>query len=185
MNLLFLNKNNSQNHLQKVKKSNIIKIKVKWSRQCEGEKMSNIADLIEEYILRRLASEQNRKVELRRTDIADKICCAPSQISYVLNTRFTLKKGFVVESRRGLGGFIRIAQVPLDFIYQDMLDKIDEDTELDEIQLMVRYLLKRQLIQTREAAIVMQFFTFAYDKLEVAERIHMIRSVFLTLANFS
>ena len=56
--------------------------------------MSNIADLIEEYILRRLAEQQNGQVELRRTDIADEISCAPSQISYVLNTRFTHDKGF-------------------------------------------------------------------------------------------
>ncbi len=63
--------------------------------------MSNIADLIEAYILRQLATQQDGKVELRRTDIADEISCAPSQISYVLSTRFTQDKGFVVESRRG------------------------------------------------------------------------------------
>ena len=73
--------------------------------------MSNIADLIEAYILRQLAAQQDGRVELRRTDLADEISCAPSQISYVLSTRFTPAKGFVVESRRGLGGFIRIAQV--------------------------------------------------------------------------
>ena len=74
--------------------------------------MSNIADLIEAYIRQQLAQQQDGKVELRRTDIADKISCAPSQISYVLSTRFTQDKGFVVESRRGLGGFIRIVQIP-------------------------------------------------------------------------
>ena len=51
--------------------------------------MSNIADMIESYILRQLASRQDGQVELRRTDIADEISCAPSQISYVLSTRFT------------------------------------------------------------------------------------------------
>ena len=97
--------------------------------------MSNIADLIEEYILRRLAEQQNGKVELRRTDIADEISCAPSQISYVLSTRFTQDKGFVVESRRGLGGFIRIVQVPLqNLIYQDMLGKVNEETQYAEVQ---------------------------------------------------
>ena len=91
--------------------------------------MSNIADLIEEYILRQLAQQQDGKVELRRTDIADQISCAPSQISYVLSTRFTHDKGFVVESRRGLGGYIRIVQVPLkNLVYEDMLGKIHEDT---------------------------------------------------------
>lgn len=54
--------------------------------------LSNIADLIEAYILRQLAAKQDGKVELRRTDIADEISCAPSQISYVLSTRFTPAK---------------------------------------------------------------------------------------------
>ena len=89
--------------------------------------LSNIADLIEAYILRQLAAKQDGKVELRRTDIADEISCAPSQISYVLSTRFTPAKGFAVESRRGLGGYIRIVQVPLkNLVYQDMMDKITE-----------------------------------------------------------
>lgn len=148
--------------------------------------MSNIADLIEEYILRRLSAQQNRKVELRRTDIADEISCAPSQISYVLSTRFTLDKGFLVESRRGLGGFIRIAQCPIqNLIYQEILDKIDETTEIQEVQSMVRYLLQHQLIQSREAALIMQVATTAYEKLLPADRVQLIQSVFLTLENFT
>ena len=73
--------------------------------------VSNIADLIEAYILRQLAAKQDGKVELRRPDIADEISCAPSQISYVLSTRFTLDRGYLVESRRGAGGFVRIARL--------------------------------------------------------------------------
>ena len=148
--------------------------------------MSNIADLIEEYILRRLSAQQSRKVELRRTDIADAISCAPSQISYVLSTRFTLDKGFLVESRRGLGGFIRIAQGPIqNLIYQEILDKIDETTEIQEVQSMVRYLLQHQLIQSREAALIMQVATTAYEKLLPEDRVQLIQSVFLTLENFT
>ena len=112
--------------------------------------LSNIADLIEEYILRRLAAEKNGQLELRRTEVADEISCAPSQISYVLSTRFTHGKGFVVESRRGLGGFIRIAQVPLqNIIYQDMIHKINEETTLGSVQSMVRYLVQHQMIAHR------------------------------------
>ena len=96
--------------------------------------MSNIADLIEEYILRRLAAEEGGQVELRRTDIAGEISCAPSQISYVLSTRFTKDKGFVVKSRRGLGGYIKIFQIPLkNLVYQDMLQKITVDTEFETV----------------------------------------------------
>jgi len=148
--------------------------------------MSNIADLIEEYILRQLAAQQNGKVELRRTDIADEISCAPSQISYVLSTRFTQDKGFVVESRRGLGGFIRIAQVPItNLIYQDMLGKIHEETKFVEVQSMVRYLLQHQFISTREAALMMQVITNAYEKMDVKDRVHIIKAMFMTLENFS
>ena len=148
--------------------------------------MSNIADLIEEYILRRLAEQQTGQVELRRTDIAEEISCAPSQISYVLNTRFTQDKGFAVESRRGLGGFIRIVRVPLQhIIYQDMLDKIDEDTDFVEIKAMFRYLLQHQLISSREGALLMQSAVTAYEKMAPADRVKFLRLLFVTLAEFS
>ena len=149
--------------------------------------MSNIADMIESYILRQLASRQDGQVELRRTEIADEISCAPSQISYVLSTRFTQDKGFVVESRRGLGGFIRIVQVPLrDLVYQDMLSKIDEDTDMETVQSMVRYLAQHGMVETREAALLMQMVTglFHSETLAAKERVQMLKTMILTLENF-
>ena len=144
--------------------------------------MSNIADLIEDYILRRLAAEQNRKVELKRSDIADEISCAPSQISYVLSTRFTQDKGFVVESRRGLGGFIRIGRVPLqDLIYQDILAKIT----FEDFKNIVHYLYKREIIKKREAALMLQTLSVVFDKLEPEDRAELMKSLILTLANFA
>ena len=149
--------------------------------------MSNIADMIESYILRQLATRQDGQVELRRTDIADEISCAPSQISYVLSTRFTQDKGFVVESRRGLGGFIRIVQVPLrDLVYQDMLSKINEETNMETVQSMVRYLVQHGMVETREAALLMQMVTglFHSETLAAKERVQMLKTMMLTLENF-
>lgn len=149
--------------------------------------MSNIADMIESYILRQLATRQDGQVELRRTDIADEISCAPSQISYVLSTRFTQDKGFVVESRRGLGGFIRIVQVPLrDLVYRDMLSKINEETTMETVQSMVRYLVQHGMVETREAALLMQMVTglFHSETLAAEERVHMLKTMILTLENF-
>lgn len=147
---------------------------------------SNIADLIEEYILRRLAEQQNNQVELRRTDIAGEISCAPSQISYVLNTRFTHDKGFAVESRRGLGGFIRIVRVPMkDIIYQDMLDKINEETSFEEIQSMVRYLIQHKMITTREGALILQSVSCSYEGMDVENRVKLLKTIFVTLLHFS
>ncbi|EJO22909.1 firmicute transcriptional repressor of class III stress [Selenomonas sp. oral taxon 138 str. F0429] len=149
--------------------------------------MSNIADMIESYILRQLATRQDGQVELRRTEIADEISCAPSQISYVLSTRFTQDKGFVVESRRGLGGFIRIVQVPLrDLVYQDMLSKINEETDMETVQSMVRYLAQHGMVETREAALLMQVVTglFHSETLAAKERVQMLKTMILTLENF-
>ena len=149
--------------------------------------MSNIADMIESYILRQLASRQDGQVELRRTEIADEISCAPSQISYVLSTRFTQDKGFVVESRRGLGGFIRIVQVPLrDLVYQDMLSKINEEMDMETVQSMVRYLTQHGMVEKREAALLMQVVTglFHSETLAAKERVQMLKTMILTLENF-
>lgn len=148
--------------------------------------MSNIADLIEEYILRQLAAQSDGRVELRRNDIANKISCAPSQISYVLNTRFTQDKGFEVESRRGFGGYIRIVQVPIQrLIYQDMIDKIDDDTPFESVQSMAKYLLQHEFVTNREAALLMQAVSFAYDKMEPHDRTECLHALFSTLEKFS
>ena len=143
--------------------------------------MSNIADLIEAYILRQLAAQQDGTVELRRTDIADKISC-------VLSTRFTPAKGFNVESRRGLGGYIRIVQVPdSNMVYQEILEKMDEDTPIAAVQNAVHYLLQHEMITTREASLMMQFVTGLYNSPTLAdeERVHLLKAMFMTLANLS
>lgn len=148
--------------------------------------MSNIADMIEDYILTKLAEEQTGQIDLRRTDIADKISCAPSQISYVLNTRFTHDKGFSVESRRGLGGYIRVVRVPLKhIIYQDMLDKITLESTQEEIKAMLQYLIRHEMISTRECALLLQTVKAAYEQMQPEVRTKLIRALFSTLVELS
>ncbi len=69
----------------------------------------NTSDLIESYIKKFL--EKNEMIEIRRIELADLFNCVPSQINYVINTRFTIQRGYLVESKRGGGGYIRIAKV--------------------------------------------------------------------------
>jgi transcriptional regulator CtsR len=81
--------------------------------------MPNLADFIEEYLMGLFAATHDQTVEIQRQEMARKFNCAPSQINYVLDTRFTPERGYVVESRRGGGGFIRIVQVsqlPIDWL---------------------------------------------------------------------
>lgn len=75
--------------------------------------MRSIADSIERY-LKTLLAENMGQIEVRRKELARRFKCVPSQINYVLATRFTVRHGFIVESRRGGGGYVRIIRVPID-----------------------------------------------------------------------
>ena len=74
--------------------------------------MRNIADAIEQFIISELFANEQDRVDVKRSQLAEKLSCAPSQITYTLTTRFTPERGYEVESKRGNGGFIRIIRLP-------------------------------------------------------------------------
>lgn len=74
-------------------------------------KNKNMSDIIEEYLKKVLQESEN--IEIRRSEVADRFQCVPSQINYVINTRFTPQKGYHVESKRGGGGYIRIMKLEI------------------------------------------------------------------------
>ena len=155
--------------------------------------LNNKADIVENYIRDRLAEQAQGWIELSRTELADKISCAPSQISYVLSTRFTHEKGFIVESRRGMGGYIRVtiinnAELEKNLIYTDMITRIEDTTPFEVVRLMIRILVKKKFITEREGEIVAQtvlnFYRSESEKqMTSAERAKLTRSIFATLAN--
>ncbi len=71
--------------------------------------MANISNLIEQFLLQLFADGDN--VSISRNELADYFSCAPSQINYVLMTRFTPARGYVIESRRGGGGYISLTRL--------------------------------------------------------------------------
>ena len=75
--------------------------------------MRLLSDSIEDFIKALMEDEQDQQqaIELRRNELAEHFQCAPSQINYVLATRFTPDHGYVIESRRGGGGYIRIMRL--------------------------------------------------------------------------
>ena len=72
-----------------------------------------MSDLVAQYILEML-DEQNGSAEIKRNELAGDLGCVPSQINYVITSRFTPEQGYIVESRRGGGGYIRISRVKMD-----------------------------------------------------------------------
>lgn len=76
--------------------------------------MAVLSDDIESFILTLMQDDGKPVLVLQRNELAEYFRCAPSQINYVLSTRFTVDQGYVIESRRGGGGYIRISKMQLD-----------------------------------------------------------------------
>lgn len=110
--------------------------------------MSKISDIIEEFILEQL--EDMEYINLSRNELANFFNCAPSQINYVLSTRFTEPKGFLVESHRGGGGYIRLERVNID--KDDYVREILNTTLNGEVDYSTAMSIVSSLVD-------MQFFT--------------------------
>ena len=116
---------------------------------------SNMSDIIEEYLKNVLVAQE--KVEIRRSEIADRFNCVPSQINYVINTRFTVQQGYVVESKRGGGGYIRIMKVNLvdDMdIIDALLEVVPEELSIKQANHILQNLFDNELLSKREAQLL-------------------------------
>ena len=104
--------------------------------------MRNLADAIEDFIIQEFMRDRDDALLVKRSDLAEKLSCAPSQISYVLSTRFTPERGFIVESRRGSGGFVRIVRV----VPKEEVVPEKEPTALE----LVQHLAQKRMSTVRE-----------------------------------
>ena len=104
--------------------------------------MRNLADAIENFIIQEFMRDRDDAILLNRRDYAEKLYCAQSQIIYVLSTRFTPERGFIVESRRGSGGFVRIVRV----VPKEEVVPEKEPTALE----LVQHLAQKRMITARE-----------------------------------
>lgn len=115
---------------------------------------------ISEAIAREILSileEQNGIAEIKRNDFASKIGCVPSQINYVLTSRFTPEQGFVVESRRGGGGYIKITRICNDKKSQIMyiIDSLGDSIDYYNARSILINLCYQELIEKKAASIVL------------------------------
>jgi len=148
--------------------------------------MGNLADIIENFILSKLAGEEEHVTVLRRNELADELNCAPSQISYVLSTRFTVERGFIVESRRGSGGFIRIVRVPVRrVVFEDAVRQVSDSVQTEEVEQLIDRLRSFGLLSLREAGLMQHFFQTVGGQLSGAEKARVLRSLLRRLMDFS
>ena len=116
----------------------------------------NMSDMIEEY-LKNVIRKQGR-IEIKRHELAELFDCVPSQINYVINTRFTMQHGYAVESKRGGGGYIRIIkmQIQNDTELLDRMSQIiGQSVSEKEAQIIIQTLYENELMTRREAQIML------------------------------
>lgn len=118
--------------------------------------MARLSDVIEEFI-KSLIKQSEGELEFQRNELAEYFECAPSQINYVLATRFSLDRGYYIESRRGGGGFVRIVKLDLDeddYLLYLINKRIGTTISQQEAKDIVTNILERGIINAREAAIM-------------------------------
>lgn len=132
--------------------------------------MASIADEIEAHIRHLIRSSPDGAIVIQRNDIAERFDCVPSQISYVLMTRFTPDRGYVVEGRRGGGGNIRVRK--LDAERQELaalLQHIDAIDQARAFGLVIR-VLEAGIISEREAGVMNSALRRDVLQLDLPER---------------
>ena len=115
-----------------------------------------LSDSIEQFI-KELLSADETEVELKRNELAEYFQCAPSQINYVLATRFTMDDGYVIESRRGGGGYIRIVRVVQTGAQRLMYlinERIGDTISENEASRLIGQLVEQRLVTADEGEIM-------------------------------
>lgn len=136
--------------------------------------MRNIADVIENFIIRKVLADEAEQTFVQRNELADKLSCAPSQISYVLSTRFTPERGYTVESRRGSGGFVRIVRLVSEE-QEHNNQTVPSNAEL------VRQLLKTCEITAREGILLAYMLEISEGQFDIGQKRTLLKEAVFRL----
>lgn len=142
--------------------------------------MARLSDIIEEFIKDMFDQQRKDEILIQRNELANMFECAPSQINYVLTTRFTSNKGYYVESKRGGGGGIKIIRANLlenssleNMILENIPNKITQAEGFGYIDVFK----ERGLISNREHLIMK--FALSDNTLNISNEKDRLRSEIL------
>lgn len=116
-----------------------------------------LSDTIEQFIKEMMEAAQQAEIDLKRNELAEYFHCAPSQINYVLSTRFTPDHGYVISSQRGGGGYIRIVRIvrsgteQLSYLLHE---RIGDSISAGEAQTLCMQLAERKIIAEKDARLM-------------------------------
>lgn len=115
-----------------------------------------ISDVIEEFIKNLFEEQDENLIEIQRNDLAEQFNCVPSQINYVISTRFTPKHGYYVESKRGGGGSIKIKKISItkSNYLMHIITSIGNTISSNEIDIFINNFLSYSIISEKEAKLL-------------------------------
>ncbi|MGO5064372.1 CtsR family transcriptional regulator [Clostridium sporogenes] len=119
--------------------------------------MARLSDIIEDFIKEMFQENNESELQIGRNELANYFSCAPSQINYVLTTRFTEDKGYYIESKRGGGGCIIIRRIEFTNnknLKEIIVDKIGNSITYDNAINIIHGLMETNVITEREAIIM-------------------------------
>lgn len=130
---------------------------------------NNMTDILEQYIMNLFNEATEDHIIIKRSNVAQKFDCVPSQLNYVIKTRFTPEHGFIIESKRGGGGFIRITKITLhknkDYI-DYLIETVDNETiEVEEAVRIAKILLEKEYIDKFD-------YNHFIDSVEIVTEVH-------------
>ncbi len=149
-----------------------------------------LSDSIESFI-KTMLDEESAEVELKRNELAEYFGCAPSQINYVLATRFSPDHGYLIESRRGGGGYIRIVRIVQTGSQRLMYlanERIGDSLTEEECARLISQLREQQIVTAEEAGLMTSALSARAmavpipDALKNAMRARMMKSMLMTIA---
>ena len=151
--------------------------------------MSALSNSIEQFI-KSMMSDNEDELELQRNELAHYFKCAPSHINYVLSTRFTIERGYTVQSRRGGGGYIRIMRIDVDKdgrLYTVLTEEIGDALDQKGAAEIIDALESCKVVTPREARLMK---AATRDKTILAQapvrntiRAHILKAQVLELLN--
>lgn len=119
--------------------------------------MSSLANIMEDYLKKLLTLSASGYIDIKRRELAGKFNCVPSQVNYVLETRFTLERGYIVESKRGGKGFVRIRKLQISL--ENFLNVLGEDASAgrisdDQAKGLIHRLYDQKYVSLRESRLM-------------------------------
>ena len=114
-----------------------------------------MSDVVAQYIMQ-IPDEQNGSAEIQRNELAGNLGCVPSQINYVITSRFTPEQGYIVESRRGGGGYIRISRVKMDrgTAMMHIINSVGSSLDKATAEVMLNNMLQRNMLEMQSAKLI-------------------------------